>query len=220
MGSARTSCALSLSWALSSKWRRMRASRSTWSSAVRAGADSMRRSFYRESSRGERVAYPFDLRGIDVIEQDDVEPAGSFPRSDEVVPCGRDDTRLLAPVDTVRCATESLRAAQPDLREYQRVAVPENEVDLSPAGAVAALDHDQALALQIRGGDALCAIAGVHFALSSGTPTPSRNTAWTGSRWSALPPRYETFPVTPSRLIVCCPASSWAAMRQESMPSA
>src|SRR5262249_36601226 len=145
--------------------------------------------FYRESSRGERIPYPLDPRRIDVVEQDDVEPARSLARCSKVVPRGGDDSRLLAFIDAVRRATEGLRTPQPDLREDQRVAVPENEVDFSPAGTVSGLDHAEALALQILGGDPLGAIAGVHFALSSGTPTPSRNTACTGSRRSALPPR-------------------------------
>src|SRR5882672_699247 len=154
------------------------------------------------------------------IEQDDVEPAGRVTRPRKVVPRGGDEPGLLVPVHAVRRTAEVLRAAQPDFGEHQRVPVPENEIDFSPAAPVAALDESQALTLEVRCGDLLGAIAGVHRELSSDTPTPSRNTAWIGSRCSELPPRYEILPVTPSRLIVCWPASSWLAMRQESMPSA
>src|SRR2546425_349015 len=57
------------------------------------------------------------------------------------------------------------------------------------AAAIMGLDQSQPLALQIARRDLLGTIAGFHLAFSSGTPTPSRNTAWIGSRWSVLPPR-------------------------------
>src|SRR5258707_5079751 len=140
-------------------------------------------------SGGERIAYPFDPRGLEAIEEHNVEPAGLFLLACKVVARRGDDARLFARIDAVSRAAEILGAPQPDLGKDDGIPIPQDEIDLAPATAVMGFDQSQPFALQIGRSDAFGAVAGLHLALSRDTPTPSRNTAWIGSRWSVLPPR-------------------------------
>src|SRR6266853_604066 len=189
----------------------MRASRSTLSSAGRAVTAFIRSSFYRnllraragpreappwnrgngarQASVGECVAYPFDPRRLEAIEEHNVEPAGRFPLACKVVARRGDDPRLFARIHAVSGAAEILGVPQPDLGKNDGIPIPQDEIDLAPAAAVMGFDQSQAFALQIARRDFLGPIARLHLALSRDTPTPSRKTAWIGSRWSVLPPR-------------------------------
>src|SRR5262245_447299 len=131
----------------------------------------------RAFSRREGISDPFYLRRLDALEKHDVEPARGFPRARKIVARGDDEAGLLAAIDAVRGAAESLGAAQSHLGKDDRVPVAQNEVDLAPSAPVAAFDQLEPLVLQVCGGDPLGAVARPHFALSSETPTPSRNTA-------------------------------------------
>src|SRR5712691_3548874 len=141
------------------------------------------------ASGGECIAYPFDPRGLEAIEEHNVEPAGLFLLVRKVVARRGDDPRLFARIDAVSGAAEVFRAPQPDLGKNDGIPIPQDEIDLAPAAAVTGFDQSQTLALQIARRDLLGTIAGFHLEFSIGTPTPSRNTAWIGSRWSVLPPR-------------------------------
>src|SRR3989454_2976489 len=186
----------------------MRARRSTLSSAGRAMTAFIRSLFYRnllcgragpagaprgtkpgKASGGECVAYPFDARRLEAIQEHNVEPAGRFLPARKVVARGGDDPRLFARIDAVSGAAEVFGAPQPDFGKNDGIPIPQDEIDLAPAAAIMGFDQSQTLALQIARRDLLGTIAGFHLAFSSGTPTPSRNTAWIGSRWSVLPPR-------------------------------
>src|SRR6266853_2775065 len=111
----------------------MRASRSTLSSAGRAVTAFIRSSFYRnllraragpreappwnrgngarQASGGECVAYPFDPRRLEAIEEHNVEPAGRLLPARKVVSRRGDDPCLLARIDAVGGATEVFGAA-------------------------------------------------------------------------------------------------------------
>src|SRR5882724_1752541 len=141
------------------------------------------------ASCGECIAYPFDPRGLEAIEEHNVEPAGLFLLACKVVARRGDDPRLFARIHAVSGAAEILGVPQPDLGKNDGIPIPQDEIDLAPAAAVMGFDQSQAFALQIARRDFLGAIARLHLALSRDTPTPSRNTAWIGSRWSILPPR-------------------------------
>src|SRR6266850_667960 len=189
----------------------MRASRSTLSSAGRAVTAVIRsystvtfftnapdRLVRRRKTAGanpgtasgrECISYPFDPRGLEAIEEHNVEPAGLFLLACKVVARRGDDPRLFARIHAVSGAAEILGAPQPDLGENDGIPIPQDEIDLSPAAAVMGFDESQAFALQIARRDFLGTIARLHLALSRDTPTPSRNTAWIGSRWSVFPPR-------------------------------
>src|SRR2546426_8664941 len=101
IGPASASTAFSLSWALSLNWRRMRSGRSTASSDGRAVTAFMAASFYRSRtrrpSRRERVAYPFDPRRLEALEQNHVEPARHLLLPGEVVAGRRGGLRRPSP---------------------------------------------------------------------------------------------------------------------------
>src|SRR5712664_1720200 len=167
----------------------MRASRSTLSSAGRAVTAFIRTSFYRnllgaraeplrhcrgtagakarKASGGECVAYPFDPRRIEAIEEDNVEPAGRFLLARKVVARRGDDPHLFARIDAVSGASEVFGAPQPDFGKNNGIAIPQDKIDLAPAAAVTGFDHNQALALQIARRDLLGTIAGLHLAFIS-----------------------------------------------------
>src|SRR6266571_932559 len=167
----------------------MRASRSTLSSAGRAVTAFIRSSFYRnllraragpreappwncgnearQASGGECVAYPFDPRRLEAIEEHNVEPAGRFLLACKVVARRGDDPRLFARIDAVSGAAEVLGAPQPDFGENDSIPIPQDEIDLAPAAAVTGFDQSEALALQIARRDLLGTIAGVHLAFIS-----------------------------------------------------
>src|SRR6267154_1820784 len=189
----------------------MRASRSTLSSAGRAVTAFIRpystvtfftNALYRPARRrktagaktatasgGECIAYPFDPRGLEAIEEHNVEPTGFFLLARKVVARRGDDPRLFARIDAVSGAAEIFGAPQPYLGKNDGIPIPQDEVDRAPAAAVTGFDQGQAFALQIARRDFLGTVARLHLAPSRDTPTPSRKTAWIGSRWSVLPPR-------------------------------
>src|SRR5213592_2034635 len=117
-----------------------------------------------EGSGGECVAYPFDPRRLEAIEEHDVEPASRFVLAREVVARRGDDPRLFARIDAVSRAAEVLGAPQPDFGENNGIQIPQDQIDLAPAAAVMGFDQSQALALQIARRDLLGTIAGLHLA--------------------------------------------------------
>src|SRR6266480_3590679 len=190
----------------------MRARRSTLSSAGRAVTAFIRPLFYRnllcgcagpagpagaeaaKGSGGECVAYPFDPRRLEAIEEHDVEPASRFLSARKVVARRGDDPRLFARIDAVSGAAEVLGAPQPDFGENDRIPIPQDEIDLAPAAAVTGFDQSQALALQIARRDLLGTIAGIHLL----------HLAFT-SRFRATHPRRRGTPPGSARAGVYCP---------------
>src|SRR2546421_9755422 len=102
-----------------------------------------------KGSGGECVAYPFDPRRLEAVEEHDVEPASRFLLAREVVASRGDDPRLFARVDAVGGAPEIVGAPQPDLGEHDGIQVPQDQIDLAPTAAVTGFDQGQALASQL-----------------------------------------------------------------------
>src|SRR5207247_9759924 len=120
-----------------------------------------------EGSGGECVAYPFDPRRLEAIEEHDVEPASRFVLARKVVASRGDERRLFARIDAVSGAAEVLGATQPDFGENDSIPIPQDEIDLAAGAAVTGFDQGEALALQIARRDLLGTIARVHLAFTS-----------------------------------------------------
>src|SRR3954466_357793 len=100
------------------------------------------------SIRSDRIAYPFDLRRIEPLQQHYVEAAGHLGFAGEIESRRRQQARALAPVDAFGRASESAPRPQPHFDENERPAFPEDEVDFAEAAAPVGLDQLQALAFE------------------------------------------------------------------------
>ena len=93
---------------------------------------------------------PVDLVGFNAIDGDHVEAAGALGMGSActVQPpaCGEQDPTALACPDAGRGATKVRVGAQPDLDEYDGVAIAADQIDLAAAAAHVTCDRDQPVA--------------------------------------------------------------------------